>query len=73
MLLKYLNVENADAGHEYGMYFMFICIPKNILCISLHFLKKNAYDKMNDENKCYFIVQNNIKWFEFGLYLCIQR
>lgn len=24
VLLKYLNAENADAGHKYGMYFMFI-------------------------------------------------
>lgn len=24
VLLKYLNAENADAGHNYGMYFMFI-------------------------------------------------
>lgn len=40
MLLKYLNVENVDVGYEDGMYFMFIWILKNILCISLYFLKK---------------------------------
>lgn len=24
----------------------------------------NAYDTINDGNKCYVTVQNNIKWFD---------